>query len=117
MREQPFFSLKSRMSWRSASTISQLEDLQLSQSALTEEALDFDEQERKINRERILWALKQCNGIKRDAAKRTGNMSPTSWMSRRSWISIEEPMKKRLERAAEHAKRKLFTRPLHKTPT
>ena len=29
--------------------------------------------------------------------------------------SIEEPMKKRLERAAEHAKRKLFTRPLHKT--
>ena len=41
--------------------------------------------------------------------------SPTSWMSRRSWISIEEPVKKRLERAAEHAKRKLFTRPLHKT--
>ena len=36
-------------------------------------------------------------------------------MSRRSWISIEEPMKKRLEHAAEHAKRKLFTRPLHKT--
>ena len=30
-------------------------------------------------------------------------------------ISIEEPVKKRLERAAEHAKRKLFTRPLHKT--
>ena len=27
-----------------------VEDLQLSQSALTEEALDFDEQERKINR-------------------------------------------------------------------
>lgn len=46
-----------------------VEDLQLSQSVLTEEALDFDEQERKINRERILWALKQCNGIKRDAAK------------------------------------------------
>ena len=46
-----------------------VEDLQLSQSALTEEALDFDEQERKINRERIFWALKQCNGIKRDAAK------------------------------------------------
>ena len=41
----------------------------MSQSTLTEEALDFDEQERKINRERILWALKQCNGIKRDAAK------------------------------------------------
>ena len=38
-----------------------VEDLQLSQSALTEEALDFDEQERKINRERILWALKQCS--------------------------------------------------------
>ena len=48
-------------------------------------------------------------------AKRMGNMSPTSWMSRQSWISIEEPVKKRLERAAEHAKRKLFTRPLHKT--
>ena len=47
--------------------------------------------------------------------KKMGNMSPTSWMSRRSWISIEEPVKKRLERAAEHAKRKLFTRPLHKT--
>ena len=38
-------------------------------------------------------------------------MSPTSWMSRRSWISIEEPVKKTLE----HDKRKLFTRPLHKT--
>ncbi len=33
-------------------------------------------------------------------------MSPTSWMSRRSWISIEEPVKKRLERAAEHDKHK-----------
>ncbi len=46
-----------------------VEDLQLSQSSLREEALDFDEQERNINRERILWALKQCNGVKRDAAK------------------------------------------------
>lgn len=58
-----------------------VEDLQLSQSALTEEALDFDEQERKINRERILWALKQCNGIKRDAAKML-EMSHTTFYAR-----------------------------------
>lgn len=58
-----------------------VEDLQLSQSALTEEALDFDEQERKINRERILWALKQCNGIKRDAAKML-EMSHTTFYTR-----------------------------------
>ena len=49
--------------------------------ALTEEALDFDEQERKINRERILWALKQCNGIKRDAAKML-EMSHTTFYTR-----------------------------------
>ena len=55
--------------------------LQLSQSTLTEEALDFDEQERKINRERILWALKQCNGIKRDAAKML-EMSHTTFYAR-----------------------------------
>lgn len=58
-----------------------VEDLQLSQSTLTEEALDFDEQERKINRERILWALKQCNGIKRDAAKML-EMSHTTFYAR-----------------------------------
>ena len=58
-----------------------VEDLQLSQSALTEEVLDFDEQERKINRERILWALKQCNGIKRDAAKML-EMSHTTFYAR-----------------------------------
>lgn len=58
-----------------------IEDLQLSQSTLTEEALDFDEQERKINRERILWALKQCNGIKRDAAKML-EMSHTTFYAR-----------------------------------
>ena len=58
-----------------------VEDLQLSQSALTEEALDFDEQERKINRERILGALKQCNGIKRDAAKML-EMSHTTFYAR-----------------------------------
>lgn len=58
-----------------------VEDLQLSQSALKEEALDFDEQERKINRERILWALKQCNGIKRDAAKML-EMSHTTFYAR-----------------------------------
>ena len=58
-----------------------VEDLQLSQSALTDEALDFDEQERKINRERILWALKQCNGIKRDAAKML-EMSHTTFYAR-----------------------------------
>lgn len=58
-----------------------VEDLHLSQSTLTEEALDFDEQERKINRERILWALKQCNGIKRDAAKML-EMSHTTFYAR-----------------------------------
>lgn len=58
-----------------------IEDLQLSQSTLTEEALEFDEQERKINRERILWALKQCNGIKRDAAKML-EMSHTTFYAR-----------------------------------
>ena len=58
-----------------------VEDLQLSQSALAEEALNFDEQERNINRERILWALKQCNGIKRDAAKLL-EMSHTTFYAR-----------------------------------
>lgn len=57
------------------------EDLQLSQSSLSEEALNFDEQERNINRERILWALKQCNGIKRDAAKLL-EMSHTTFYAR-----------------------------------
>lgn len=56
-------------------------DLQLSQSSLREEALDFDEQERNINRERILWALKQCNGVKRDAAKLL-EMSHTTFYTR-----------------------------------
>ena len=56
-------------------------DLQLSQSSLREEALDFDEQERNINRERILWALKQCNGVKREAAKLL-EMSHTTFYTR-----------------------------------
>ncbi len=58
-----------------------VEDLQLSQSSLSEKALNFDEQERKINKERILWALKQCNGVKRDAAKLL-EMSHTTFYSR-----------------------------------
>lgn len=58
-----------------------VEDLQLSQSSLKDEALNFDEQERNINRERILWALKQCNGIKRDAAKLL-EMSHTTFYAR-----------------------------------
>jgi len=58
-----------------------VDDLQLSQSSLVDEALNFEEQERNINRERILWALEQCNGIKRDAAKLL-EMSHTTFYAR-----------------------------------
>lgn len=46
-----------------------VDDLLLSKDAQKQDAMNFDEQERHVNRERILWALKQCNGVKRDAAK------------------------------------------------
>lgn len=58
-----------------------VDDLQLSQSSLVDEALNFEEQERNINRERILWALEHCNGIKRDAAKLL-EMSHTTFYAR-----------------------------------
>lgn len=46
-----------------------VDELLLSKEAQRQDAMNFDEQERHVNRERILWALKQCNGVKRDAAK------------------------------------------------
>lgn len=64
-----------------------VDNLQLSQSSLVDEALNFEEQERNINRERILWALEQCNGIKRDAAKLL-EMSHTTFYARMKEYSV-----------------------------